>query len=359
MANASQGSGGLIDLPTKLCRICWNTERWRRPTGEAAFLEIKSSVAEHGFGHEGWLFNFGYLIGGKHYAFLQPIGKAHKKLKGQKVNLLLYAVPPSPARPVIVARIDRCEVISPSEAQKVLAIYKRRRWLREMSDQLEELGYKRGLERVKPTNLSNVRFSPDQVKFYDPYVPVPGRYKTASLRRYQLINPLGPESSWPLKSKPQPAFGNHRRKSESARTRAACKGTVYDPIHDRIQNGVDKLLRRKFGPAAVGYEAGYVDLTLRYGPGTRHKVVFFEVKTEPTVKLCIRAAVGQLLEYSYYPSEMRATNLIVVGWASSEPEDAQYLKHLSEKFGLPLGYWRFDVDARIVTERIGLAGPHM
>src|SRR5439155_11622950 len=47
--------------------------------------------------------------------------------------------------------------------------------------------------------------------------------------------------------------------------------------------------------------------------GTRHEVVFFDVKTEPTVKLCIRAAVGQLLEYSYYPSEERATNLIVVG----------------------------------------------
>jgi len=102
-----------------------------------------------------------------------------------------------------------------------------------------------------------------------------------------------------------------------------------------------------------------VDLTLRYSSGTRHEVVFFDVKTEPTVKLCIRAAVGQLLEYSYYPSEERATNLIVVGWALSEPEDAQYLHHLSEKFALPLGYWRFDAEARIVTERIGLAGPNM
>jgi len=83
------------------------------------------------------------------------------------------------------------------------------------------------------------------------------------------------------------------------------------------------------------------------------------VKTEPTVKLCIRAAVGQLLEYSYYPSEERATNLIVVGWALSESEDAQYLRHLSEKFALPLGYWRFDAEARIVTEQIGLAGPNM
>jgi len=357
--NASQRSEPtLTNSPTKLCRICWNTHRWRRPTGEAALLEINSSVAEHGFGHEEWLFNFGYLIDGKHYAFLQPVGKAYAKLQDQKVNLILYAVPPPPARPVIVARIDGCEVITPSEAQKVWAIYKRRGWLREMSDQVEDLGYKREFESVKPTNLSNVRFSRAQVKFYDPYVPVPGERKAKSLRRYQLY-PLGPESSRSLESKLEPAFGDHKRKSESARTQAACEGTVYDPVHDRIQNRLDKLLRLRFGPAAVSYESRHVDLTLRYSSGTRHEVVFFDVKTEPTVKLCIRAAVGQLLEYSYYPSEERATNLIVVGWALSEPEDAQYLHHLSEKFALPLGYWRFDAEARIVTERIGLAGPNM
>jgi len=190
-AHASQGLE-LTNLPTKLCRICWNTHRWRRPTGEAALLEINSSVAEHGFGHEEWLFNFGYLIGGKHYAFLQPVGKSYANLQGQKVNLILYAVPPPPARPVIVARIEGCEVITPSEAQKVWAIYKRRGWLSEMSDQLEELGYKRKLENVKSTNLSNVRFSQAQVKFYDPHVSVPRQHKTRSLRRYQFY-PLDPD----------------------------------------------------------------------------------------------------------------------------------------------------------------------
>src|SRR5438874_4016492 len=144
-----------------------------------------------------------------------------------------------PARPVIVARIDGCEVITPSEAQKVWAIYKRRGWLREMSDQVEDLGYKREFESVKPTNLSNVRFSRAQVKFYDPYVPAPGEHKAKSLRRYQLY-PLGPESTRSLESKLEPAFGDHNGKSESARTRAACEGTVYDPVHDRIQNRLDK-----------------------------------------------------------------------------------------------------------------------
>lgn len=344
----------LSDTPTALCRICWNTARWQRPTGEAAHIEINSSVAEHGFGHEEWLFNFGYLIDGRHYAFLQPVGKAYGRRQGQRLTLVLYTMPPPPARPVIVAIINGCEVIAYSEAQRALAIYKRRGWLREMREQVHGLGYESGLEYVKPTNLSNVRFFPSQVEFYDPYVEVPRRYKKTSLTRYQLVKvPMGTDTSWSVAQKPE----QRKHKSESSRTRAACEGTVYDPVHDRVQNAVDRLLRKKFGDAAVSYESGYIDLTLEYKSGSRHKVAFFEVKTEPTVKRCIRAAIGQLLEYSYYPIDVRADELIVIGWALAEPEDAQYLRHLSRKFALPLGYWRFDTEKRIVTKRIGVAGP--
>ncbi|MGA8149579.1 MAG: hypothetical protein WB952_01280 [Terriglobales bacterium] len=222
-----------------------------------------------------------------------------------------------------------------------------------MREQVHGLGYERGLENVKPTNLSNVRFFPSQVKFYDPYVEVPRQYKKTSLTRYQLVKvPMGTDTSWFVAQKPE----QRKHKSESPRTRAACEGTVYDPVHDHIQNALDRLLRHKFGHAAVSYESGHVDLTLEYKLGTRHKVAFFEVKTEPTVKQCIRAAVGQLLEYSYYPSDARADELIVVGWALPEPKDVQYLRHLSRKFALPLGYWCFDTEKRVVTKRIGVAG---
>ena len=63
----------------KLCRICWNTEQWRRPSGTAAAIETGSYVHEHGFGHEEWLFNFEWMIDGHRFAFLQPINKSTKR----------------------------------------------------------------------------------------------------------------------------------------------------------------------------------------------------------------------------------------------------------------------------------------
>lgn len=86
----------------KYCRICWNTKKWKQPTGEAEKLETgKSYVAENGFGHEEWLFNFSWLLTGGHFAgntpylygFLQPIGKYYSKYKGKIFSALLYTSP--------------------------------------------------------------------------------------------------------------------------------------------------------------------------------------------------------------------------------------------------------------------------
>ncbi len=72
-------------------RICWNSQGWIFPTGEAKELEKKGSyVNRSGFGHEEWLFNFAWLIDGYHYAFLQPVSDAFKKFSGEVIDVLLF-----------------------------------------------------------------------------------------------------------------------------------------------------------------------------------------------------------------------------------------------------------------------------
>jgi hypothetical protein len=351
----------------KLCRICWNSARWQRPTGEASILENNSYVARQGFGHEEWLFNLGYLVNGKHYAFVQPVNKGYKNVSGKKLRLILYALTPPPVQPVVVSEIEECEVISVSEARKIVETYRKRGWLQEMAHQVKSLGRSRLDVKGKPNSLFNVRFSAERVKHYDPYVPLPKRL-TPSLRRYQLLN-IPKELQLLLDNPkevrrlqvavPKASAVSPKRKSELARTRAACKGTVYDPVHDRIQNRLDEILRRRYGTKAVLYEHEHVDLGLTYAVEGHPRVAFFDVKTDSTVKQSVRAAIGQLLEYSCYPSRSAAHELIVVGWAAPDPEDVQYLRHLNEEFGLPLGYWRFDIEKEIVVERIGVAGPEL
>ncbi len=124
-----------------------------------------------------------------------------------------------------------------------------------------------------------------------------------------------------------------------------------------MQNQLRSLLIRKYGEAAVGYEddsfGAQVDLTLRAGEQT----TFFEVKHLPTAKLCIREALGQLLEYSCYPSQCAAKELIVVGAAPCLDDDLKYLTHLKETYNLAIGYWQFDLESSAVLQREGVQGP--
>src|SRR3972149_6133859 len=95
---------------TRFCRICWNTQRWRKPTGDAAKLEAKGSyVADHGFGHEEWLFNLGWMIGDYRYGFLQPFGKlnsAHSNV----IDVILYTLDFNKDR-LFVGRIKQCKLL--------------------------------------------------------------------------------------------------------------------------------------------------------------------------------------------------------------------------------------------------------
>jgi hypothetical protein len=65
---------------------------------------------------------------------------------------------------------------------------------------------------------------------------------------------------------------------------------------------------------------------------------FYELKIAPSVQACVRAAIGQLLEYTYWPSTERARELIVVGESWPDEDAVAYLELLRERFLLPLWY---------------------
>lgn len=72
------------------CRVCWNSNQWRRPTGEAAKLESKTSYAvQFGFGFEEWLNRPEWTIDGQRYAFLQPVNKSRENKLRDVLHLTL------------------------------------------------------------------------------------------------------------------------------------------------------------------------------------------------------------------------------------------------------------------------------
>jgi len=109
--------------------------------------------------------------------------------------------------------------------------------------------------------------------------------------------------------------------------------------HNVLQEALHRRLAKDYGAENVGDEQ-------QSGIGTSIDVVvsqkgeywFYEIKTAQSPRVCLRQAIGQLLEYSFWPGSQEATRLIVVGEAALDEEGTKYLHTLRKRFSLPIEY---------------------
>lgn len=116
--------------------------------------------------------------------------------------------------------------------------------------------------------------------------------------------------------------------------------------HNDIQFALGEYLRRRHGKDSVCAEyltrnGTKVDIALRIPEG----LIFYEIKVALRAQDCIRQALGQLLEYSYWPGARRARSLIVVGEPACDDEARRYIQRLRNEFELPVEYRQFDMEA--------------
>jgi hypothetical protein len=114
--------------------------------------------------------------------------------------------------------------------------------------------------------------------------------------------------------------------------------------HNEMQEALYNHLISQYGEGNVGTENVS-------GVGTRVDVVvrqeneywFYEIKTAQSPRACIREALGQLLEYSFWPGAQVASRLIVVGEAALDSDGSAYLECLKTRFGLPIDYKQISI----------------
>jgi hypothetical protein len=128
---------------------------------------------------------------------------------------------------------------------------------------------------------------------------------------------------------------------KKATTKALAIRTEHDISlrHNELQYTLYQALCQEYGaenvkaPYKLSY-AGEVDVVVRHGSN----MIFFEIKTAPYARCALREAVGQILEYAYWPNADRAAELVVVSEAKPTKETKQYLDNLRRRFGLRLSY---------------------
>lgn len=336
-------------MTDKISKICWNSNGWKFPSGsKGKSTSAGAFEATSGYGHEEWLFDRSRIIEGYHYAFLQPLNLKSDKHVGKTYNIFLYTI--TGGKKYFVGKIKKARCISKDESQKTFKIYKKKGWLKEMAGDIEKAGAnpKAFKEETPPTLFFNVKFKfegvirPDELEeiseeennittYHCVLLPKKDDFKIA----YDLPGDEEDENE-----------GNLRNTKKRKRTYKA--DSSFDPYHDKLQNALWLLLRNDYKKEykKVDIEKNRVDIKAKTLSGKWH---YFEIKTD-NPKLSIRNALGQIMEYSYWPEAERAEKLIIVSYNAPDPETKRYLIHIRKQFGLPVFYRFFNMAKNVLSK---------
>lgn len=121
--------------------------------------------------------------------------------------------------------------------------------------------------------------------------------------------------------------------------------------HNDLQLKLFSFLADRHGVNSVGTEqllgtGTRVDVIVKTGDGR----IYYEIKTDLSARACVRAALAQLLEYSYWPGEQEALSLVVVGEPQLDSDTRTFLASLQAKFGIPIEYAQFDMQRGRLVE---------
>jgi hypothetical protein len=111
-----------------------------------------------------------------------------------------------------------------------------------------------------------------------------------------------------------------------------------DARHSKIQEKLVNKLNKEYGVDNVSLEHPIHGNKIDIVVNDNGKLVFYEIKTAPTARDCIRQALGQILDYAYWPGKKNAERLCIVGENLIDKNTENYVKYLNTKFGIKLDY---------------------
>lgn len=179
-------------MDTYITRLCWNENRWKKPSGSAAKLENGTFNVRFGFGFEEWLFSSRFEINNWRYGFVQGVNKSQKRLAGHDISLLLYTIAPNRQR-YFVGEIQHCQVLTPSEADTAHSLLEKNGLINQMIEDV--LAVRGNADFIKDKSyihkwtldVINIRYQPQHLLLYRELINIPEYSRVWNYSRYQLI----------------------------------------------------------------------------------------------------------------------------------------------------------------------------
>ena len=112
-------------------------------------------------------------------------------------------------------------------------------------------------------------------------------------------------------------------------------------MHLEMQHRLYEDLVTASGDAYVAAEhimasGAPADLVVRHDDGYD----IYEIKTAVSPRECVRQALGQIMEYAYWPGSPPVSTLWIVGPAPVDEQTQAYIATLQDRFGIPVRYRR-------------------
>jgi hypothetical protein len=341
-------------------RIVWNDNNWISPSGRSgkSRSHAKSQEKEYGFTPEEWLLDLDKTIDGFHYACMEALNT--KDHVGKSYNLTLFASNWDIRQWYWVGKITGAEVITDNQSELITKEYLRRGWLNEQIWQLGELENVNVQRYIDWHNYKrfNVRFRPEDFRSYElaPFseneVPPSGHYNLPTLKKLPGFL-TRQEAEGEVDDL---VFGSENEEGPKKKIKREHRPQVreLENVHRHVQTGYANYLRRHKSDGHKIYTESYkrkskvrVDI-LEVTP-TNEKI-FFEVKTYPSSRYSIRAALGQLFEYAYFPLQKLADEFVIVSHLPASADELAYLQHLGKELGIKVRYVCFDWKKGVVVE---------
>jgi hypothetical protein len=205
-----------------------------------------------------------------------------------------------------------------------------------MNLQLQQAGIAPRWKKFTDSNIfCNVKFKISDIHRFDELKEISDSDKNITTTRYKLLNKV---SNFKLLAPSNQYFGPYNRKGVAA--------TVIDPYHKKLQDTLVGILKIKKEYELVQREFNGVDVCAVSKSG---HISFFEIKTD-TPKNNTRQALGQLFEYSFFPTANKANKLIIIGDERPSKDIELYLKHLRKLTNLPIYYRWIDMEQESLSD---------
>jgi len=345
----------------KIIRLCWNNNGWTKPSGPdgKSRASYDAFEKEKGYGYEEWIFNPKFEIEGYRYGFIQAFNKG--KHHGKKYEISAYAIQTNRQGSSYywIGKIRTLEVLQIAEQDAILKEYEERGWLAEMEGHLREVGVE-GFDYgpIPENRIVNVRYKVDPNNWirYDEPIPIVEPKIEIGKNKHYVALPKVSETS--IDELPVGAFtfteGHNPTITGAVRGERKQGIFIMDLKHKLVQESMYRLLSSEYKNTGkrVGTEnkTGYgksVDLVVSC---PTEGTTFYEIKTSGSSLQCIREAIGQLFEYSFYTNCQNADKLIVVGLSKAPNPVKSYLRHLRATTRLSLYYQYFNYEKGTLEE---------